>query len=1120
MKRQRKLFALLLAGTMAFVPAMQSGAALSYDVAADSAAHILFPGDSITNISTAVTLDDQEIALEDGITWTNHEEDRAYRAKLSDDGLYIVLSEAGYLLTVKGGTSRGEDEGDSAKNHYEFPEEEQPEDTDDLACYKSGTKVTVKAVEPEAGMQFAGWSADDKEVAFENKDSSETTFVMPEKMVTVTASFEPVPEEEPEAPADGGDGSADVAADGGAEAPVSDGSAETPADGSAEASVSDGSVDTSVTDGSAEVPSDSGAEAPVSDGSGDVLQEGDAADGNTEIQIEESDDILIVSEDGEGGASSDPAGSTYNVTVDYGTASSASGASEFSEGELVTVTADDRSGEGLVFNGWWSLNAPLDNPSVTPTSFTMPAEDVMITANYTEAAAEPDTYEVVVNDGTGSDSYAAGDTVEAVANDYTAEGLAFSEWSVDNGSVTLSDPASQEVSFVMAEEPVTLSAHYEQIPQTYNVTVNHGVLADGTTSGAFEVGAAVTVTANDSTEENESFSGWYVDSGNVSPDNVMARTLSFTMPEGDVTITATYTEELVVGNSGETDQSSSDITQDTGDGAAQIMVYGTLETETQETETQQTQAVQYAVTVVGGAGTAEYAAGAAVTVEAQTPAGQQFVKWTADSDQVVFADASQAVTTFTMPSAAVTVTAQYTPAKYSVTLQNAADGNGSAAGEYAENDIVTIRANDPQSGMQFDHWEGIVTDAAGTSALVFTDANAQTTTFTMPAGAVTVNAVYSAIPATYVVTVANGLIGGTSTQLVCAENTEVTITANPSPYGQKFSKWSVNDGAYDLGDAAYSETVTVKVTQNLSFVAQYEGIQYTVNVTNGWSNYAECVVGTVVTIAADDAPEGMEFDGWSVDSGNVSLADVNSDTTTFTMPDANVTVSAQYKQIAFKVSVKNGTTGQEYYYAGDKVTVKSNYPASGREFSEWTTTSSKVSFADASRWKTSFTMPSHNVTVEATYKDGPSTDDNTIQDIVAGGEYYVGDTIKFTASGAGMDNSDPNPGDYRYRPSGYQISNVTGTWSASPYTTSMAINAAGEYTLKVTYNRDTYDGESWVSDGVSDTKSVTFRVVTKAAGVATGDDTPVQMVIAIATISCVLFVLLLAMFIVRRRKRK
>lgn len=237
------------------------------------------------------------------------------------------------------------------------------------------------------------------------------------------------------------------------------------------------------------------------------------------------------------------------------------------------------------------------------------------------------------------------------------------------------------------------------------------------------------------------------------------------------------------------------------------------------------------------------------------------------------------------------------------------------------------------------------------------------------------------------------------------------------------------------------------------------------------------------------------------------------------MPDDHVSVTAKYKKVRYQVSVQNGSADQDYYYYGDTVTVTSKYPAGGRIFDKWTPENGKAEFADASNWKTTFVMPANDVTVAANYKDGPSTDDNQILDIVAGGEYYTGDTIKFSAAGAGMSNTDPNPGDYRYRPSGYQIGNVTGTWKDEPFTTSMAINATGEYTLKVIYNKDIYDGNSWVSDGTSDAKSVTFKVVTKAASVATGDETPIAVVIAIAAVSCVLFIALLTVVIVRRRRR-
>ena len=222
--------------------------------------------------------------------------------------------------------------------------------------------------------------------------------------------------------------------------------------------------------------------------------------------------------------------------------------------------------------------------------------------------------------------------------------------------------------------------------------------------------------------------------------------------------------------------------------------------------------------------------------------------------------------------------------------------------------------------------------------------------------------------------------------------------------------------------------MTLQVNQDLTIQAEYEGIPYDITVEDGAANYESAVAGTVVTITADEAPEGKEFDYWQVDTGNVTLADSQSETTTFEMTSAAVQISAHYRQVEYEVTVENGSSAADFYYMDDTVTVSSNYPASGRVFDQWVAVSGNVTFADASRWQTSFTMPSSDVVVRATYKDGPSPDDNQIQNIVAGGEYYTGDTISFTAAGAGLSNSNPNPGDYRYRPASYQIGNVTGTW--------------------------------------------------------------------------------------------
>ena len=816
--------------------------------------------------------------------------------------------------------------------------------------------------------------------------------------------------------------------------------------------------------------------------------------------------------------------------------------------------------------------------------------------------------------------YEEGDQVKLIAED-PESGMQFAGWQVDSEEFSLEDSVSPEVTFEMPKDSLTITALYEEAaPVTYQATVNYG-----SGSGAYEAGAAVSVTADDRTAENLTFAGWYVESQNISLADTMAATVEFVMPESDVMLTATYEETplpvetegateapAVVETEGATEAPAVVETEKTTEAPVAVETEKTTEApvvvetentteapvvvetektteapvvvetektteapvavetektteapvavetektteapvvaetektteapvavETEKTteapvvvETEgtteapapaETEAVQkYEVTVENGSGSGEYVPGEIVTIEADTVSGKAFSQWDSSEQMTVLENPTESVTTFVMPETSVTLTAEYAAATHTVTLENATDGNGAMEGVYEENATVTVIAAEAPLGMAFTGFEGTVTIADQMTALTFADAKAATTTFVMPQGDVTVRAVYAELPKTYLVNVSNGLINNTATQIAVEEGTQITVTANPSPYGQQFSKWTVNGGAYDLGENTFQPSITVTVTEAMNFLAVYEGVQYTVSVESGSSDYEECVVGTVVTLTADEAPKGMKFDYWNVDGQNVTLADASSEVTTFVMPDNNVSVSAVYKRVKYQVSVQNGSADQEYYYYGDTVTVTSKYPASGRVFDQWTAESGKADFADASRWKTTFKMPARNVTVAANYKDGPSTADNLVLDLVAGGEYYIGDTIKFSASGAGMANTNPNPGDYRYRPSGYQIGNVTGTWKAEPYTTSMAINAAGEYTLKVIYNKDIYDGNSWVTDGTSDTKSVTFRVVTKAAGVATGDETPIGVVIVIAAVSCVLFLVLLTVVLLRRRKR-
>lgn len=79
--------------------------------------------------------------------------------------------------------------------------------------------------------------------------------------------------------------------------------------------------------------------------------------------------------------------------------------------------------------------------------------------------------------------------------------------------------------------------------------------------------------------------------------------------------------------------------------------------------------------------------------------------------------------------------AQLTAGKYMVAVNN-----GTGGGEYAEGSTVTITADAPVSGKQFDKW------VVNSGSVILADSTSSTTTFTMPAEAVSVTATYKDKP--------------------------------------------------------------------------------------------------------------------------------------------------------------------------------------------------------------------------------------------------------------------------------------------------------------------------------------------------------------------------------------
>lgn len=95
-------------------------------------------------------------------------------------------------------------------------------------------------------------------------------------------------------------------------------------------------------------------------------------------------------------------------------------------------------------------------------------------------------------------------SVKATANDRSAESLVFTGWTAKDGNgneITLADAdmTSRELTFKMPEHVLTLTANYVNV---YTVTLEGGVLGDGTSSGTYKKGDTVAVKARQQKGKN------------------------------------------------------------------------------------------------------------------------------------------------------------------------------------------------------------------------------------------------------------------------------------------------------------------------------------------------------------------------------------------------------------------------------------------------------------------------------------------------------------------------------------------------------------------------------------------------------------------------------------------
>jgi hypothetical protein len=235
--------------------------------------------------------------------------------------------------------------------------------------------------------------------------------------------------------------------------------------------------------------------------------------------------------------------------------------------------------------------------------------------------------------------------------------------------------------------------------------------------------------------------------------------------------------------------------------------------------------VQYDLTVSGttggsvttpGEGVFPYYAGTQVHLVAEAGTGYGFVNWTANPT-VAFGDASAAETTFTMPSQAVTLVAHFgvlyelNMAADPVSAGNAIDV--AAQGAYVAGATVSIRA-EPEPGYGFVYW-------TADAPVTFQDEDAEETTFTMPAQAVTVIAHFGVA---YNLTMTADPVGGGNAVDVGAKGAyaagatvRVRAVANT---GYAFGNWTA-DPTVTFGSVTTAETTFTMPAQVVAVTAHF-----------------------------------------------------------------------------------------------------------------------------------------------------------------------------------------------------------------------------------------------------------------------------------------------------------
>ena len=674
-------------------------------------------------------------------------------------------------------------------------------------------------------------------------------------------------------------------------------------------------------------------------------------------------------------------------------------------GEEVTVTAAGR--ENAEFTGWTAEGITLtDDQKANPTvNFTMPDKKVTLIPNYKQyyTINSNDTAVIIKVDGTKAGKAFPGQTIRAWAPN--KDGWEFEKWEATG--IDLGKQVNKNwITFKMPESNVTLNPHYAKL---HAIEVVNGT-ADITSA---KEGTKVTVTAKD--RPGYEFARWEILEGDAELENEKNMTATVTVKGTNVKVKAVYKELHGISIEGGTFTVNGDTAATAKRGDAIVATAGSapagqkfshwevtgvdgLTEEQLKSETLEFTMPRGEVTLkavfktlhkidvkFSTADKDTAIEGETVKITAERRPGYVFDRWEVNNGDVAVAKKNEEETTFVMPDKPVTAVAKYKK------LLGITVNSGKAYVEDAVTDaalkgkLVVIKAEEIK-GKLFDHWEIV------SKNVILDNQRAPETKFIMPETAVEITAEYNDLHA---ITVNNGTAN--VEEAVIGDTVKITAERRE---GYVFDHWEVNYGDdVVVGDKNAEETTFTMPDSMVVLTARYKALQ-SITLENGkaYAGGEEITTakkGTEVTIKAEKL-DGKVFDHWKIVSGNVALKDADKDETTFTMPAESISLKAVYNTI-HSIRTTFCTADPASAIKGTEITVTAER-REGYVFDRWEA-SDGVELYDEDGLTAKFTMPDHDVTIEAKYKQyhsievpkGVATDaeGNPISSAVEGTEIWI-----------------------------------------------------------------------------------------------------------------------------------